>query len=217
MIQMVKRTNEQWLADLSAEGEARELALADLAALLARFLPIALSRWLSSEDSRLEALVEETVQETLLKILDRLDTFEGRSQFTTWVFKIGVRIALTDLRRRRWKNISLEALEGGWDNEEGPPIHLAIDPQVPPDQAAERNDIIRRVETIMNEALTPRQRQVLVMMGVHGIPGDQVAAMLKTNRNALYKMMHDARARLKRQLESRGLSPEDLMSIFSRE
>ncbi|MCK7505732.1 MAG: hypothetical protein MZV70_17715 [Desulfobacterales bacterium] len=37
--------------------------------------------------------MEEVTQETLLRVLDQLGTFEGRSQFTTWVHKIAVRIA----------------------------------------------------------------------------------------------------------------------------
>lgn len=43
-------------------------------------------------------------QETLLRVLDQLDTFEGRSLFTTWVHKIAIRIALTELRRKRWRD-----------------------------------------------------------------------------------------------------------------
>ncbi|NOH03849.1 MAG: hypothetical protein HND47_18735 [Chloroflexi bacterium] len=35
-----------------------------------------------------------------------MDTFEGRSLFTTWVHKIAIRIALTELRRKRWRDAS---------------------------------------------------------------------------------------------------------------
>ncbi|NPV57546.1 MAG: RNA polymerase sigma factor [Anaerolineae bacterium] len=213
---MDKRTNADWLAAISHAGDDRENALADLDDLLRKYLPGALNRWLASNDPRFNALVDETVQETLLRVLQHYPAFEGRSQFTTWVFKIAVRVALTDLRRRRWKNISLDEIEAGWD-EEGPEIHVAIDPVAQPERLAEQNDVVRRVEAIMNDVLTPRQREVLVMVGVHGLPGDQVAAMLKTNRNALYKMMHDARSRLKQRLEAEGLTTDEIISAFSQQ
>ena len=101
---MPVRTNETWLADLRDNGQARELALEDLRAIIQKGLPFALSRWLSPDQPQFNALVEEVTQETLLRVLDQLDTFEGRSQFTTWVHKIAVRIALTELRRKRWRD-----------------------------------------------------------------------------------------------------------------
>jgi len=98
---MATRTNEAWLSDLRAEGEIRNAAIEDLRVIIQKGLPYALSRWLSPDQPQFNSLVEEVTQETLLRVLDQLDTFEGRSQFTTWVHKIAVRIALTELRRKR--------------------------------------------------------------------------------------------------------------------
>ena len=109
---MTKRTNESWLSDLKAGGEVQEVALEDLRKILLQGLPYALSGWLSAADPGFEALVEEVIQEALLKILAHLDGFEGRSQFSTWAHKIAVNIALSKLRRRRWTDVSLEELTG---------------------------------------------------------------------------------------------------------
>ena len=92
---MPTRTNEAWLADLGATGPAREAALEDLRVIIQKGLPYALSRWLSPDQPQFSSLVDEVTQETLLRVLDQLNTFEGRSQFTTWVHKIAVRIART--------------------------------------------------------------------------------------------------------------------------
>lgn len=51
---------------------------------------------------------EDFAQEALVKILDKLDTFRGESKLTTWAQKIAVRTALTELRRKRWENVSLQ-------------------------------------------------------------------------------------------------------------
>ncbi len=210
------RTNDQWMADLGSPGPAREAALADLRAQVLAGLPHALSPWLSPADPRFEALAEETTQETLLRVLDRLHTFEGRSQFTTWVYKIALRIALSELRRQKWRDVSLDDLLEEKDDQPAR-TRLEAGPAINPEEAAERADVLRRVERIINEELTPRQRTALVAAGVNGMPIEEVARRLGMQRNALYKLLHDGRLRLKRRLEREGLTAAEVMAMFERE
>ena len=209
---MSNRTNEEWLSDLSSEGEQKEDALADLHAVIARGLPFALSRWLSPASSQFDSLVEEVTQETLLRVLDQMHTFEGRSQFTTWVHKIAIRIALTELRRKRWQDSSLDEMV---DDEEKP-ISPAIleDNAASPELIAERGDMIARVRRVIDEELTDRQRRALIMLGMQGMPMEEAARRLKTNRNALYKLLHDARLRLKQRLQNEGLDAQEVLAAF---
>ena len=209
---MTSRTNEIWLDDLRSTGASHEEALGDLRAIIQKGLPYALSRWLSSDDPLFQPLVEEVTQETLLRVLDQLDTFEGRSLFTTWVHKIAIRIALTELRRKRWRDSSLDEIE---ENEDNPaPVGLFADRQAGPETSAERKDLIARVRRIIDEELTPKQREALVLLGLQDMPMEDAARKMKTNRNALYKLLHDARLRLKRRLTQEGLSPQDILSVF---
>jgi RNA polymerase sigma-70 factor (ECF subfamily) len=212
---MLTRTNEQWLDHLRDEGENRETALADLRQIILRGLTYALNKWLPTSDPRFGSLAEEVAQDTLLRVLDRLDTFEGRSQFTTWVHKIAVRIALTELRRKRWENFSLEDLVEG---EENPPIvQLMVDPQAStPEEIVEGADLMQSVQRIIMEELTAKQRQVMVAIAIQGVPLEEVARRMGTNRNALYKLMHDTRLRLKRRLAQEGLTPEDILAVFEK-
>ncbi|HRQ32376.1 MAG TPA: sigma-70 family RNA polymerase sigma factor [Anaerolineales bacterium] len=207
---MTARTNEQWIADLKDNGAARETALGDLRAIVQKGLPYALSRWLSPNQPQFNSLVEEVTQETLLRVLSQIDTFEGRSQFTTWVHKIAVRIALTELRRKRWRDSSLDA-----ENEDAPPpLGLLADSQAGPETSAERADMLARVKRIIEEDLTDRQREALILLGVRDMPVETVARKLKTNRNALYKLLHDARVRLKQRLLAEEIAPNDVLSLF---
>lgn len=96
---MLKRTNEQWLNELQGEGEQRESALVDLRHVILTGLPYALNKWIPTNEPRFASLAEEVAQDTLLRVVDRLGTFEGRSQFTTWVHKIAIRIAYSELRQ----------------------------------------------------------------------------------------------------------------------
>ncbi len=90
------RTNEEWLAGLRSDGQAQQAALADLREVILAGLPYALP-----EAPLEEALAEEVTRETLRQVVQRLDAFEGRSRFTTWVYKIAAHTALAELRRRR--------------------------------------------------------------------------------------------------------------------
>ena len=209
---MATRTNEAWLSDLRANGEIRSMALEDLRAVIQKGLPYALSRWLSPDLPQFSSLVDEVTQETLLRVLDQLDTFEGRSQFTTWVHKIAVRIALTELRRKRWRDSSLDELT---ENEDAPPPPgLLADSQASPETSAERGDMMTRVRRIIEEELTDRQRQALILLGVQDMPIEDAARKLKTNRNALYKLLHDARLRLRTRLASEEIAPHEVLALF---
>lgn len=209
---MAKRTNDEWLSDLKSKGAQRESALADLRAILLAGLPYALSRWLSPNHPRFDALSEEAVQEALLRVLDHLDTFEGRSQFTTWANKIAVRLAISELRRQRWKDVSLDELLDKPDAP--PPAKLMEAPGAGPEVASEQREMLALVQRLIANELTERQRQALVAIGVRGMPLEEVARHMGTNRNAMYKLLHDARLRLKRALASQGLSPEEVLASF---
>ena len=206
------RDNQTWLSDLRSSDERRDSALNDLHATLRRVLPTALARWLSPDTGHFDAFLEDMIQETLMRVMDHLDSFEGRSQFTTWVYKIAFRIALNELRHRKWKEISLEGLEESNEPDEMPSERFASsDPH--PESALERKEAMKLVQQLFEEELTPRQRAALTAISIKGVPMEEVARRMGTNRNSLYKMLHDARLRLKGRLEREGLHPEELLNM----
>jgi len=208
----VERSNEEWLRDLSEPGAAREQALAELDRILRGGLPFALSTWLPRSDPKFDPLVEDVVQETLLKVVDRLNTFEGRSKFTTWAQKISVRIALSELRRKRWQDRSFDALVAG---ENALQVRFAGSLQgTDPERAALQADMLAHVQRIITEELTEKQRTALLALGVQGMPAEEVARRLGMTRNALYKLMHDARVRMKDRLAAEGLDAQQVLSAF---
>jgi RNA polymerase sigma-70 factor (ECF subfamily) len=148
-------------------------------------------------------------------VLNGLDTFEGRSQFTTWAYKIAARVALNELRRRRWRDVSLEGLEAHEADVGAPHQFASTDPA--PEATVERADILRHVQQILMEELTARQRAAMHAIHIQGVPMEEVARRMNTNRNALYKVLHDARLRLKRRLDREGLSVQELLEMFAQE
>jgi len=211
---MAKRTNEQWLSDLRADASRRETALADLRADIMYGLPYALRDWLSPNDPRFAALAEEVTQETLMRALNHLDSFEGRSQFTTWVHKIAARVALTELRRRHWKDVSLDSLLESGEGERTPRATADHEPE--PEVTAEQADLLEHLQRMMMEELTAKQLRAMMAVGVKAMPLEEAARRLGMKRNALYKLLHDARLRLKRRLAREGLSAAELLAAFER-
>lgn len=209
---MAQRSNEGWLDDLCAGGEQQALALDDLRAVILHGLPFALAGKLSPASPKFEALADEVAQETLLRVLGHLDSFESRSAFTTWVQKIAVREALSELRRRRWRDLPLPEMLMG--NESDAPIYEMPDDQPSPETLVERNDLLMRINQIIMEELTEKQRQALMLVAIQGLPLEEATWQMGMNRNALYKLMHDARLRLKHRLEADGLTPQQALAVF---
>ncbi|GAB4549858.1 MAG: RNA polymerase sigma factor [Anaerolineae bacterium] len=206
---MVERSNEEWIAALSQPGPEQDAALEDLRVILVRGLGYALADRSNVRASDLE----DFAQDALLRILKGLPSFRGESRFTTWAHKIAVRVAFTELRRRRWRDVSLDKMT---ESREGVgdfiPESLA-DPSIGPEQQAMQRAILRTLRRLINEELTERQCQAMRAV-LRGMPLEEVARRMGTNRNALYKLLHDARQRLQKRLLEEGLSAQNVFSAF---
>jgi RNA polymerase sigma-70 factor (ECF subfamily) len=195
--------NTAWLQALAGNGPESRDALQRLAAVLKRNLARSVGRRRGLDD----AVLEDFVQEALVKITTRLDSFRGDSRFTTWATAIAVRTALTALRRAHWKDVSLDglALDGF--------APVAVAPAQ--EHAMQRLEIIDRLHAAIATELTPRQREAVQGM-LAGVPLAVMAERMGIKRNALYKLEHDARRKLGAALAKRGIRAADL-SAFDRE
>jgi hypothetical protein len=70
------------------------------------------------------------------------------------------------------------------------------------------------VSRIVTEELTDKQRQAVDLLAVQGLPIETVASRMQVKPNALYKLMFDARVRIKSRLEREGLTPAQILSVF---
>ena len=201
---MKERTNEQWLMEL--RGANPDEALGDLYDLLVRGLRAALG----SYGGGVDAYVEDFAQEALIKIVGNLDSFRGESRFTTWAQKIAMNVALTELKRRRWRDVSLQDLFARHEAADRGPA----DPRLTPEQLAFQDMVLGELHRMINEELTDRQREAVVAVILEGMPISEVAKRMGTSQNALYKLLHDARRKLKRRMEAAGFSPQEVLAAF---
>lgn len=216
---MADRTNEEWLTDLQTDGPRKTQAIEELSERLQKGLYYYLRHERSDLSDRtsedLQQMAADFSQDSLLKILDKIHTFRSESLFTTWASKIAVRVAISELRRARYKDYSLEDLT--IDGAVMPDMtSLAIAPQEgpQPERMTEKQNAVEMIQYAIKHILTDRQRMALVAIVFEEIPMPEVARMMDTNRNALYKLLHDARFKMKTYFEEQGMTLDYVMKLF---
>jgi RNA polymerase sigma-70 factor, ECF subfamily len=191
---------EEWHLDLNASGARREEAVARLHGLLLRAARFEVFRRSGSlpqlSPAELEELAQDAADDAAVSVLRRLEDFRGESSFRTWAYKFALLEAAVKVRRRAWRDREVTLEPEHWESlaHAGPG----------PDDDAESAALLEAVREGIRTALTPRQRQVLVATVLEGVPIDVLAERLGSNRNALYKMLHDARGRLREHVAAAG-------------
>ena len=54
----------------------------------------------------------------------------------------------------------------------------------------------------------------MIAVRIHGMPIEEAARKMDMTRNALYKLLHDARLRLKKRMEEEGITADDVLAVF---
>ena len=193
-------TSEQWLAALRGSGRERDAAVASLHELLIRAARFELSRRREAlhfvRGEKLDDIANQAADDALVAILAKLGDFRGASRFTTWAYKFALLEAGVRLRRRAWQDREVVLEPQSWDTFE--------DTGGSPHDRAEASEVLRDLRRAIDGALTPHQRRVFVALALNDVPIDVLSERLGTTRGALYKTLHDARRRLRTQLEGDG-------------
>jgi len=194
-----------WTTDLAADGPERDRAVAALHDLLVRAARREGERRRGSIPDAVAAdlddLARQAADDAVVAILRKLPTYRGQSRFTTWAWKFAVYEISVALRRETWRGRPIALAESDWDRlVDGRPLD--------PVDEAEARELVAAVRTSVAEAMTPHQRDVFVALIVEQVPIDVVADRLGSTRNATYKTLHDARARLRADLAARGWPAE---------
>lgn len=213
----MERDNTAWLTDLRDGSPQQSEAIEELLRFLRRGVLAYLRnrsdlRYLA--DAELEQMSQDFAQEALLKTQANLDSFQGKSKFTTWAAKIAANHTISELRRAKWRDYSLDAVtESGTSLQEilTPPSDQGYNP----DTASERRLVWETIEDVISHELTDRQRQVLVAVRIENAPIAEIARLMDTNANNIYKLLHDARLKLKRRLKALDLDAQYILKLFS--
>lgn len=214
---MRHRSNAEWIVALNGAGDGQAAALTDLRTYLLRAALFTLQRALRYvghlESSTLGQMAEDCAQETLTTILQHLHEFRGESKFTTWAYAFAVNIALTAARRERWAPV---ALDGILEGDESLPLPAGDNGGSPaPERRALQVEMMAAIRDGIERHLTLKQQQVLRALVFEEVPLDEVVRHWGSNRNAVYKLVHDARRKLKAHLEGRGFDVKEIFDLFA--
>lgn len=211
----MQRSNSEWLKALQDGGRDQQSALADLRARLLAAIGPYLAKNCGAQDSlrsdEAKHLAEDCAQESILIIQSKLQSFRGDSQFITWAYSIAIRVVLGELRHRRWRRARIERTQLG----QALPIWPIQEPG--PERSLQQQEAWTLLTRLINTKLTPLQRTALIAHAFQGMPLDEVAEWLGSNRNSLYKLIHDARKRLKQALLEEGITHKDLIAVFDQQ
>lgn len=193
----------QWVRALS--GPERDQAAARLHELLLRIARAEIRRRQPGPDitgPELDDLAHEAAADAVLAVLRRVHEFRGDSRFTTWAFKFVMFEVSNKLGRHFWHRAGGPSGEADWDRL---PDRFGVSPA----EQVESRELVQALRRALDTCLTERQREVFIAIVVQGVPLDGLVAEMGTNRNAVYKMMFDARRKLRQELVAQGYLGSD--------
>jgi RNA polymerase sigma-70 factor, ECF subfamily len=194
----------EWLRRLGAGGGVRQVAERELHARLVRIALAEVRRRAASTPvtgPELDDVAHQAAGDAMLAILAKLGDFRGESRFITWAYRFVILEVSVKLGRHYWRNPPVALDAGQWERLPG---RLGIDPA----RQAEAAGILDEVRRVVDEELTSHQRRVFVAIVVDGIPLDALAAELGLRRNAIYKVIFDARRKIRQALVANGYLEE---------
>jgi RNA polymerase sigma-70 factor (ECF subfamily) len=189
-----------WVDALSADGLERDDAIADLHDLLLRAARFELGRRRAAlshvRGEELDDLAVQAADDALVAVLAKLDSYRGASRFTTWAYKFALLEAGVKVRRRAWQGREVVLEPESWPS--------FADERQSAERPSEDAELLGALKLAVRETLTDHQRAVFTALALNEVPIDVLAERMDTTRGALYKTLHDARAKLRSALEAAG-------------
>jgi RNA polymerase sigma-70 factor, ECF subfamily len=195
--------SQAWLTQLRGRGVVRDAAIARLHRLLvteARHEVRRRTAALAHPSGRdLDDLALMAADDALMAILSKLGEFRGDARFTTWARRFADLEVPGKIRRRLG-----HARETPTDSDTKA---IASAQYANPVRQVEARELARTLGDLIAHELTDRQREVLIGLAIHDIDTDVLAQRLDSTPGALYKALHDARRKLKGELDRLDATP----------
>jgi RNA polymerase sigma-70 factor (ECF subfamily) len=125
--------------------------------------------------------------------------------------KVAINHTISELRRKRWQDISLDALEYPDALFSARRSYSLLER---PEKRAMKHSLVELLNRVIREDLTEKQRRAIHARFLYGIPPSHIAREMGTSRGAVYKLLHDARKRLKQALTQQGLDATELRELL---
>lgn len=142
---------------------------------------------------RNEAEAEDVVQDAFLLALKRLETFQGKSEFYTWLYRIAYNVAISRIRRRK-PTVPLDRLASE------KPLRLP-DKSASPDEPLLQRERADQVLRALGQ-LSPEHQHILILREIESMDYSAIAQILDIPLGTVRSRIHRARLLLKEILET---------------
>lgn len=132
---------------------------------------------------------DDLTQEALLRAVRAIGSFEGRSQFGTWLCRIAMNVAHSYLERQQRSPVVFQAQLTGQDHG-----------TIAPDREATRNELLAQIEVAI-AGLSPKLRAAIVLTALQGLTAREASAIENCCESTMHWRVHEARKQLKHRLK----------------
>lgn len=143
----------------------------------------------------------DIVQETFVKVFQKIHTFRGDSGLATWLYRITVNLSLN--WKRRWKR-RLRRFHVSLDADDSPTPEGLPDRRYVPDAVHERAELERGFWRAL-KALPQEIRSVFVLKELEGLSYEDIGRILKIKKGTVSSRLFNARQRLKNTVKTYGI------------
>jgi RNA polymerase sigma-70 factor (ECF subfamily) len=139
--------------------------------------------------------VDDLVQETWLRVMERGKSYDGRSRFEPWLFTVARHLAIDLVRRRR--DVSLDAEDDG-----GPVVMTPVSQGLSPFAMAARTEGAERLAGAL-QSLQPIYREALMLRFMEDLSLQEIAAVVGAPVPTVAARIYRGLAALRPQMEER--------------
>ncbi len=151
---------------------------------------------LASRLTRNQEDAEEVLQDVFVTVYRKIGGFEGKSSFSSWLYRVAMNAALMKLRKRRQdKSLPMEDVVPEYENN----IALKSAEHTEADLVTQRNQLVSLLEAAINK-LPDEYRPVFVLRDIDGLTSREVSKILKLTVPAVKSRLHRSRLMLRRRL-----------------
>jgi RNA polymerase sigma-70 factor (ECF subfamily) len=149
---------------------------------------------------------EEVVQEVMLTVFRRVDSFQGQSRLSTWVYRVTVNAALMRLRTRKRENSRriedsfLEPEDSPAGSRAGSDGHPCASPAEQPEQELSRKELRERLALALSE-MAPEKRRTFLLKNLYGLSDLELSRLVQLSVPALKSQLYRSRAFLRKRLQ----------------
>lgn len=186
---MTNITDKQLVKDLQA---GKENAYEDMVIKYTDKVYALASRFVRNQED-----AEEVLQDVFVTVYRKIKAFEGKSSFSSWLYRVTVNAALMKIRKKKQdRSVSIEEMSQSANKI----IEFHVSEKEGADFRAYRKELLREMETAV-ERLPEEYRPVFILRDIDGLSSSDVSQILSISIPAVKSRLHRSRLMLRKRLE----------------